>query len=916
MATKFLEPGGDADFLSAGTTNGFWSVGMNGGVATDFVHGTHARSLNFRPGIADAVNKGGVMADSGTRFSAYIYIVTLPNATATISGMITGGGTNMVSFRLTSAGILQLWRATTNQIGSNGPTLATGQWYRISLAYTVTSTTINRFEAFVDGNSAISVTNATLGTTGSDTFRIGNIGTNATLDFRSSDHYIDDSASLVDTGNIWVTAKRPNANGTTNGFTLQVGSGGSGYGSGHSPQVNERPLSVTNGWSIVGVGNAVTEEYNIEGQGTGDINMTNYPLLDYLGWISVKTVLSETINVIVNGVNYSQTTTANFNNLYTKIAGSTTYPAGSGADIGVTTDTTITTVTLNECGVVAAYNFTLSVSVSDSVTISESVTEQRIGGAWVAVDNFNSYSDGELGGDNGGTGWSDAWEAIFGSGFMVEGSVTNEGAKAISFSDSVQSIAWYKRDLTQSVSSGIVSFAMRLNDLDNSDVEASFTDTSFEHGRVRMGNSGALILSTNDGEAVLRDNGFFFANVWYTIHVEIDGVNSRFRGRVDNDAWSDWVYEIDNPFSDITRMIVYMVINLPGAVAYFDTIGVGSNQTALVVSVSEAVTVTENNTFSIGAKISVFDSATVSEGVSLSLPLPVKPFESVTVTESVTLLERALPLVFDSVTVSENVSLSLRISVAPFETVTLTENVVIVIPTLLAVFDSIAIVEAVILGIPSATLFFEVVLVNDVPSLSIPTLYLQVNDSVTVSENIVLSIPLPFSVSDSITVSEGFTLSLPPLVTVNDLITASEAVSLNCSIPLLAESVSVSEVVSFNIPVFVSVFDSVTVSENIQAILLLEVFYELVTVTTNIAIAVITPLPLIHDSVTVSESRTLAIPLPVVTSDLVTVTTGPFTLFFNGYQMRESRPLGDIAYYYSEGSSTAPQMGLSIGGGL
>ncbi|WP_323162301.1 hypothetical protein, partial [Pseudomonas fluorescens] len=80
---------------------------------------------------------------------------------------------------------------------------------------------------------------------------------------------VDDSSALTDPGNIWVAAKRPNANGTTNGFTTQIGSGGSGYGSGHSPQVNERALSTTNGWSMVGAGAAVTEEYNIESKSTG-----------------------------------------------------------------------------------------------------------------------------------------------------------------------------------------------------------------------------------------------------------------------------------------------------------------------------------------------------------------------------------------------------------------------------------------------------------------------------------------------------------------------------------------------------------------------------------------------------------------------------------------------------------------------
>ena len=59
----------------------------------------------------------------------------------------------------------------------------------------------------------------------------------------------------LDPGAILVTAKRPFTNGTTeDGFTTQIGASGSGYGSGHTPQVNERPLSQTNGWSVIGAG--------------------------------------------------------------------------------------------------------------------------------------------------------------------------------------------------------------------------------------------------------------------------------------------------------------------------------------------------------------------------------------------------------------------------------------------------------------------------------------------------------------------------------------------------------------------------------------------------------------------------------------------------------------------------------------
>lgn len=349
MATKFLEPGGDADFL-VGTTNGFWLTNFSSTVVvTDFVHGGHIKSIKYSAG--KYVTKSNVLANAGTRISFYIYIVTLPSSGKSIISI----GSNEWELFITSAGILQLSRWDSDaQIGSNGATLSIGQWYRISLAYTITSTTVNRFELFVDGVSSISITNATIGTVGAGTtFILGNYS-GGTFDFRSSDHYVDNSSSLTDTGNIWVTAKRPVSNGTTNGFTTQIGAGGSGYGSGHSPQVNERALSTTNGWSMIGAGSAITEEYNIEGKAVGDIDISAATIVDWLGWASMSSLVGEALNLIIDGANVVKTTTSSAV-LYTAIKGSATYPAGTGTDIGIQTTTALTTVSLYECGVIVAY---------------------------------------------------------------------------------------------------------------------------------------------------------------------------------------------------------------------------------------------------------------------------------------------------------------------------------------------------------------------------------------------------------------------------------------------------------------------------------------------------------------------------------------------------------------------------------
>ena len=80
MATTFLEPGGDADFL-VGTTNGFWGSvnGQATAVATDFVHGGHIKSIKYAANTSQvAVTPAATLADAGSRISFYIYLVALP----------------------------------------------------------------------------------------------------------------------------------------------------------------------------------------------------------------------------------------------------------------------------------------------------------------------------------------------------------------------------------------------------------------------------------------------------------------------------------------------------------------------------------------------------------------------------------------------------------------------------------------------------------------------------------------------------------------------------------------------------------------------------------------------------------------------------------------------------------------------
>lgn len=349
MASTWLEPGGDAD---GGV--GLWTIDSGAPAAvSDILHGNHARSIKFRAANQDVLVKTAILGNSG-RASVWYYFNALPTATARIMYLKqTAGGTTIVKLVVKSDGTLELFENSV-QIGVDGTKVVTGQWYELTLNWNLTSTTINRIILFKNNVSDIDVTNATLSAISPVDFRIGNGDTDTTLDLRGSDIYLDNSNSSADVGQVWVTAKIPISNGTTNGFTTQIGSGGSGIGTGHAPQVNERPNSDSNGWSVINAGSAITEEYNIQSVSAGDIDITGATIVDYMGWVRSKALTTETASIVVNNVNsnISLTTSIQF---FTKIAGSTSYPAGTGTDIGEITSTTVTTVSLYEAGVVVAY---------------------------------------------------------------------------------------------------------------------------------------------------------------------------------------------------------------------------------------------------------------------------------------------------------------------------------------------------------------------------------------------------------------------------------------------------------------------------------------------------------------------------------------------------------------------------------
>jgi hypothetical protein len=240
MAITFLEPGGEATLDAS-----LWDS-VSGAVSADttfYRTGSSALKLD-RTGsnVSAFVFKSAVLADAGRRIGFACCITDFPTAQASIVNAVSSGATNIVQVQLTTSGVLRLLNSSGVQVGSDGPVLTKNTWHLVTLAYTITSSTVNELRLYVDGAIAITVSNGTLGTivTSRLTF---SAPTGASRVMWIDDIYVDDSTALTDVGDVRIAVKRPASN-NTNLFDTAIGANPANRWT----NVNEQPLSTSNGW--------------------------------------------------------------------------------------------------------------------------------------------------------------------------------------------------------------------------------------------------------------------------------------------------------------------------------------------------------------------------------------------------------------------------------------------------------------------------------------------------------------------------------------------------------------------------------------------------------------------------------------------------------------------------------------------
>jgi Pectate lyase superfamily protein len=377
-SVTFLEPGGDATHDQS-----FWPLGYNstspgnegsdgnGSITNDATQshtGTYSlKSTLTAMSAAYVVTPDGVCADAGTALSFWTRFSTVTPSVNTCFLVIeqASDGTTVLALGITTAGTLRLG-GTGNAGGFSvtGTTvLSATTWTRIAVSYVITSGTSFTVKVYLNGVLELTMSNTT-GSLNTVTTSCAAFGINDAQAFPSDalmtvwfdDVYIDNRSDLSDPGNISITAKRPYANGTTNGFST-TGTA-SGYGSGHASYVNGNyPVGsdTTTYVSVVVVASAITEEYVIEGLTVGDVNVTGATIAGVRGWVFASSTLTETDKILVDGTQSSIAVTSTASLFSQNSATPTVYPAGTGTDIGFVTNSTAATAKLFGAGVLIAF---------------------------------------------------------------------------------------------------------------------------------------------------------------------------------------------------------------------------------------------------------------------------------------------------------------------------------------------------------------------------------------------------------------------------------------------------------------------------------------------------------------------------------------------------------------------------------
>lgn len=241
---------------------------------------------------------------------------------------------------------------------------------------------------------------------------------------------------------------------------------------------------------------------------------------------------------------------------------------------------------------------------------------------------------------------------------------------------------------------------------------------------------------------------------------------------------------------------------------------------------TDAITATEIIKLNLLLKPKPTETVTVSEAVKLNLRLKPKLSEILTVTETIKMRVLLKPTRTDAVTLSETIKMNLLLKPKPTESVTVSDSIKVNVVLKPKSSDPVTLTETVRVTVSMRIQRLDSVGVSDSASVVGPSsgffVSVSVQDTITLSETVRLSLLLKTSAIDALTVTETITLNVLLRPTASETLTVSDSITLNVVLkPKPTDAVSVSETSITRVLVNPKISEAITVTETVKMQLLL-----------------------------------------------------------------------------------------------
>lgn len=214
----------------------------------------------------------------------------------------------------------------------------------------------------------------------------------------------------------------------------------------------------------------------------------------------------------------------------------------------------------------------------------------------------------------------------------------------------------------------------------------------------------------------------------------------------------------------------------------------------------DAISMTVYYTLPPGYSISVSDSSTTSESLSVAEVSFVSVSDNSTTSENIAVRDLNFISVTDSTTISETIARLTQSFIQVSDSTSISESITKLLVSFVSVGDSTATSEA--------------------RSLVIPTLFITVSDNTTTSEAILMTDSDQPAILDTITTSENISISIATNINVSDSTSTSEIIGITLiDLVFVSDSTTTSENISNLLLSFVSVSDNTATGESVSVAL-------------------------------------------------------------------------------------------------